>query len=1181
MEKQEESPSQAAGILFPASQRSTIDDTSSHSNQELASAAVVNALRFPSTSSLFPSELLRTLGVSHPYSPNAEEGLSPPVNLLEWLGTRVLARVSSGGYQPGSIKNVHDNKDVVVQFDDGQELRFDDVMNETNSNLIIADQAPSPSMVRVTSSECDSSVSRANLRLLRPPWYEELMATLESRHSDARSSSTTTPQSVLASPLTAPSTNGIMPNIPLSPESIITFLALRQQHVQQQLQAHQNSFCEQASGSKPPIVGCIDSDDDQGTSQQHDSIAGSELTGFRKRHAAFPPRLFVPPHEAVTFDDDPSTSAQTAHIFTPMNTTQRYKKGEIVTNPGGIRKKFNGKQWRRLCSKDGCNKCDAKDAHLNLTIINQHHTDLVHLRCPTAYQSQSLGSLPPDTSMPSSSSTRYSTETPQTLFGSKLVTAPTIPTTRPATIADQVAEMDRTSQAQTLLNLSQLRFDSFPQVHQLLPLMPTAGCRSDFTMLTGAFQFSTALQQNFAAPLLQQQLLQQQISAQQTSLTNNSVKQEEEEEEEGDEDDNVSVCRKSDGSEDGADRDDDSHGNGGSTAAGRSYNGANNQTLKMLSDDFSEVEDQYDQQNEQPPSIEFTKEKNNEKPKLERKREHIRRPMNAFMIFSKRHRPMVHNKYPNRDNRTVSKILGEWWYALGTDEKQQYHKLATQVKEAHFKAHPDWKWCAKDKKSRSELTQNNTQRPGKDSIALQTFNFDFKTSDEMGRTPTGDVDNDAITHITPALPRPTPLRGDGTDIGFESPLMSPGLVALPSFLSPNISFPASPLVGSSFDPTVIQRRVSGQVAAIRPPSRFFTPPTIGAMSPIPSAAVSPNLYNICVPSPSAGFLQGICSPVLNEFSSPMAIPQRMSPKSPMWIKSAPALVSPRSTDSTFVFSQPKSTSVSEQSLPNIQEKTETASTIPSTTISACSAVQEPFVLMPTPAQRGVAKGQKRSLGTTTSEEMESESITNCGENGNSVMKKFFKRSDETMDRVLDQVDFQNKFAKLPEFTVDQLKNGCVGSLPSTPSRLIRNLRDKVRDSPRNTPLVSTASSGVFFGPTFNNCSPELISNDDVIPCTPIDEKSASKRLLEQRRFLVCQLLETAGLFPSSQETSAFQLLHSKVFPNKQSLVLKIREVRQKIMNAVKSVDPTEQPIKDDCQRSSINAFGQMCNVSKP
>lgn len=54
--------------------------------------------------------------------------------------------------------------------------------------------------------------------------------------------------------------------------------------------------------------------------------------------------------------------------------------------------------------------------------------------------------------------------------------------------------------------------------------------------------------------------------------------------------------------------------------------------------------------------------------------------MNAFMIFSKRHRALVHQRHPNQDNRTVSKILGEWWYALGPNEKQQYHDLAFQVK---------------------------------------------------------------------------------------------------------------------------------------------------------------------------------------------------------------------------------------------------------------------------------------------------------------------------------------------------------------------------------------------------------------------------------------------------------------------------------------------------------------------
>ncbi|XP_078124080.1 protein capicua homolog isoform X2 [Sander vitreus] len=86
-----------------------------------------------------------------------------------------------------------------------------------------------------------------------------------------------------------------------------------------------------------------------------------------------------------------------------------------------------------------------------------------------------------------------------------------------------------------------------------------------------------------------------------------------------------------------------------------------------------------------------------------REKDHIRRPMNAFMIFSKRHRALVHQRHPNQDNRTVSKILGEWWYALGPNEKQQYHDLAFQVKEAHFRAHPDWKWCNKDRrKSLSE-----------------------------------------------------------------------------------------------------------------------------------------------------------------------------------------------------------------------------------------------------------------------------------------------------------------------------------------------------------------------------------------------------------------------------------------------------------------------------------------------
>ncbi|XP_018081793.1 protein capicua homolog isoform X4 [Xenopus laevis] len=107
-----------------------------------------------------------------------------------------------------------------------------------------------------------------------------------------------------------------------------------------------------------------------------------------------------------------------------------------------------------------------------------------------------------------------------------------------------------------------------------------------------------------------------------------------------------------------------------------------------------------------PKERDSSSEKDGRSPNKQREKDHIRRPMNAFMIFSKRHRALVHQRHPNQDNRTVSKILGEWWYALGPKEKQKYHDLAFQVKEAHFKAHPDWKWCNKDrKKSSSDVKQ--------------------------------------------------------------------------------------------------------------------------------------------------------------------------------------------------------------------------------------------------------------------------------------------------------------------------------------------------------------------------------------------------------------------------------------------------------------------------------------------
>lgn len=89
---------------------------------------------------------------------------------------------------------------------------------------------------------------------------------------------------------------------------------------------------------------------------------------------------------------------------------------------------------------------------------------------------------------------------------------------------------------------------------------------------------------------------------------------------------------------------------------------------------------------------------------------HIKRPSNSFILFSRKYRPLVHQRNPNSDNRTVSKILGQWWYNLDQSEKDKYKSEAFQQKEDHFKKHPEWKWCSKSQSSPSATTSGNGAR---------------------------------------------------------------------------------------------------------------------------------------------------------------------------------------------------------------------------------------------------------------------------------------------------------------------------------------------------------------------------------------------------------------------------------------------------------------------------------------
>ncbi|NWU63298.1 BBX factor, partial [Pterocles burchelli] len=87
-----------------------------------------------------------------------------------------------------------------------------------------------------------------------------------------------------------------------------------------------------------------------------------------------------------------------------------------------------------------------------------------------------------------------------------------------------------------------------------------------------------------------------------------------------------------------------------------------------------------------------------------------RRPMNAFLLFCKRHRSLVRKEHPRLDNRGATKILADWWAVLDPKEKQKYTDMAKEYKDAFMKANPGYKWCPTTNKPVKTQTPTVTNR---------------------------------------------------------------------------------------------------------------------------------------------------------------------------------------------------------------------------------------------------------------------------------------------------------------------------------------------------------------------------------------------------------------------------------------------------------------------------------------
>ena len=112
---------------------------------------------------------------------------------------------------------------------------------------------------------------------------------------------------------------------------------------------------------------------------------------------------------------------------------------------------------------------------------------------------------------------------------------------------------------------------------------------------------------------------------------------------------------------------------------------------------------------------------------------HIKRPLNAFMIWSTEERKLISNENSNLTNVDISILLGKKWACMSDIYKMPYKKKADLLKIEHTVKYPYYKYTPKKHKKKEYIKKTYIRSKKKDNIIKETvmnkYDYDYVEPD--------------------------------------------------------------------------------------------------------------------------------------------------------------------------------------------------------------------------------------------------------------------------------------------------------------------------------------------------------------------------------------------------------------------------------------------------------------------